>query len=152
MGQVGRRRPSSWTASGGAACPTGNPFCDASLADGATPDGPADAGGLAALEADALGALEADALGAVEAEPDGPTDSLAIDGDAVDRGVGVGVGRSPTGSGPTNTNAARIPIATMTPVASPARIVTPDLMCAARVPVRTDRRRREGAAARMPIP
>ena len=66
---------------------------------------------------------------APDADPDGPTLALA-DASATWLGSadGGGVGRSPTGSGPTNTSAARTPNATSTPARRPARIVTPDLM------------------------
>jgi hypothetical protein len=47
------------------------------------------------------------------------------DGEALGDGatLGDGVGRRPTGSGPTNTNAARIATATSTPVNRPATTV-----------------------------
>ena len=101
-----------------------------SLGDGPTdpePEGAADADagadGVAVAEppAEALGDGLGDALG------DGLGDGLA-DGSVTTEGDGVGDGRSPTGSGPTKTNAARIPTATSTPASRPARIVTPDLI------------------------
>jgi len=60
---------------------------------------------------------------------DGDTDG---DADADADGLGAtdedGVGRSPTGSGPTKTNAARMPAATMTPTSRPAMIARADFM------------------------
>jgi hypothetical protein len=81
--------------------------------DGAPPDddGPSDSfgDGLATWlgARDALGEGLATWLGATEA---------------------LGDGRRPTGSGPTNTRAARTPAATRTPARSPARIDTADLI------------------------
>jgi len=108
----------------------------------------------AALEA---GALEAGALALAEpvgaAEPlgagevagvavaggadgaDGAADAQAIglaDGATEAEGmvVGAGVGRRPTGSGPTKTSAARMPTATRTPTSRPASSVTPVFIAA----------------------
>jgi hypothetical protein len=71
-------------------------------------------GALAAGEADEAGA---DAEGGIDGE-----------GDTEGATVGGGVGRRPTGSGPTKTKAARTPAATRTPASRPARIVTPVFM------------------------
>jgi hypothetical protein len=69
----------------------------------------------------------AEADGATEAEADG-----AIDGEATTTAVGTtdgdGVGRRPTGSGPTRTNAARMPAAASTPTSRPAMIARADFM------------------------
>jgi hypothetical protein len=116
------------------------PVCDASLPDGdgagspAEPDGATEAAGEYDGRADGVEA----GLGAALADACTTTD-------------GEGVGRSPTGSGPTNTSAARIPIATRIPVANPARIVTADFI--RREGTSTDEReRRAEVAARMPVP
>src|SRR4051794_22768988 len=104
--------PSCETTRGGAVSPTWNPACEASLAD-AEPPGPAD--------------------------PDGPPEPTAPDPDGARLTLGDpaamrlgsveggGVGRSPMGSGPAKTSAARTPNATSTPARRPATIVTPDL-------------------------
>jgi len=107
---------------------------DASLPEGDAANDPAgdaetDADGKA--ETDADGDAEADADGDAEADADGPPDAAGSDALAEATGLGrvaVGVGRRPAGSGPTKTNAARMPSATMTPASRPARIVAPDLM------------------------
>jgi hypothetical protein len=52
------------------------------------------------------------------------------EGDADGMSVGAGVGRNPTGSGPTKTNAARMPNATRTPTRNPARTVIPVFIAA----------------------
>lgn len=85
--------------------------------------------------ADPMGAA-ADAMGV--ADPMGSADPQAAispglaegDGEADGMTVGAGLGRSPTGSGPTNTNAARMPTATRTPTSRPASIVTPVFIAA----------------------
>ena len=87
------------------------------------PDAPADAD--ADADADAAADGEADADG--EAAIDGLGDGLGETSTMTD-GTGVGVGRRPTGSGPTKTNAASTPAATSTPARRPARIVAADLM------------------------
>ena len=92
-------------------------------------DAPGDGVGLA----DGDGLADGAALNDGEARADGPAEGIATDGDGdattglavAGTRVGGGVGRSPTGSGPTNTNAARIPSATRMPARSPARIVMP---------------------------
>jgi hypothetical protein len=94
--------------------------------------------GAGALEAaEPMGAAER--LGAGElagvAEADGAAGAQAIglgDGatDAVGMIVGAGLGRSPTGSGPTKTNAARMPTATRTPTSRPASMVIPVFIAA----------------------
>ena len=115
----------SWsTTSGGAGSPAWNAAWDAppGLGEplpGAEPDG--------AVDGRANGATEGDADGANEASGDGEADG-AIDGEATTTSDGDGVGRRPTGSGPTKTNAARTPAATSTPTRRPARIARADFM------------------------
>jgi hypothetical protein len=76
---------------------------------------------------DAAGDSSADAatVGLGEKVGDGLGEGLT-DGSALKDGEGVG--RRPTGSGPTKTNAARMPAATRTPASRPARIVAADLI------------------------
>ena len=87
---------------------------------------------LAEAEAELLGAT--DTLGA--GEPLGGTDGQPMlaaglgEGDADGMTVGGGVGRNPTGLGPTRTKAARMPNATRTPTSRPARTVTPVFIAA----------------------
>jgi hypothetical protein len=110
------------TASGGAGWPAWKPVWAASLLAGEIPGEPAiDADG--ATDGDAL--ADGDATGLRLAAGD----ALA-DGDATGLGAtdGDGVGRSPTGSGPTKTIAARTPAATSAPTSRPARIARTDLM------------------------
>ena len=91
---------------------------------GAEPDGAVDDG-----EADGAinGAIDGEADGATEGEADGGRS----DGEATTtcrHRDGDGVGRRPTGSGPTKTNAARMPAATSTPTSRPAMIARADFM------------------------
>src|SRR5215218_25232 len=107
--------PSCGTTSGGAVSPTWKPLWPASLAAG-----------------DPMGAPEPPGT-AEGATADGDAGSDAtMDGDgatlAVGSTVGAGVGRRPTGSGPTNTKAASTPTATRTPARRPARMVAPVFM------------------------
>jgi hypothetical protein len=93
-----------------------------------------------ALDANEGGALGMDeTLGTAEtlgaAETDGTAEAQAIglaDGATEAEGmiVGDGLGRSPTGSGPTKTNAARMPTATRTPTSRPASMVIPVFIAA----------------------
>ena len=103
-----------------------------------------------------MGAGDADgeALGTDggEALATGGGEGLATsDGVGLSAGVGAGVGRSPIGSGPTKTRAARMPAATRMPASRPDRIATPVFMPAegtsTSVPGRV-----HWAADRMPIP
>lgn len=89
-------------------------------------DDPAELG-----EAAPLGASDAEGAGELLGDADGH-EALGAglgdgDGEGVADGisVGVGLGCNPTGSGPTKTNAARMPKATRTPTRNPARTVTP---------------------------
>jgi hypothetical protein len=79
-----------------------------------------------------LGAAEME--GAVEVIGDGDGHSALGTGlgddDADGMTVGAGRGRNPTGSGPTNTKAARMPNATKTPTRSPAIMVIPVFIAA----------------------
>jgi hypothetical protein len=105
--------------SGGAGCPTWNPIWVASLGVGEPPtrldaDGATEADGEAD---DGDAAIDGEGDGATEGDGDG---EAAIDGD--------GVGRRPTGSGPTKTNAARMPAAASTPTTRPAMIARADFM------------------------
>ena len=120
------------------------------------PAGPAEPAaavlGAGELTAAALGAGEPQNVlgdGATEAEGDGATEAEGEgDGAIVGGSVGAGVGRSPTGSGPTSTNAARMPTATRTPARRPATIEIPVFI--ARQGTSTDGRGRlRGAAARL---
>ena len=93
---------------------------------------------LAEAEAELLGAV--DTLGATDTlgagEPLGGTDGQPMlaaglgEGDADGMTVGGGVGRNPTGLGPTRTKAARMPNATRTPTSRPATTVTPVFIAA----------------------
>jgi hypothetical protein len=125
------------------------PVCDASLPDGDGAGSPAEPDG-AGSPAEPDGATEA--AGEYDGRADGVEAGLgAALADGCTTTDGEGVGRSPTGSGPTNTSAARIPIATRIPVANPARIVTADFI--RREGTSTDEReRRAEVAARMPVP
>ena len=87
--------------------------------DAAEPDGAADWDTEADAATDALGEDVGDTLGDELAE--GLADASAVTD-------GEGVGWSPTGSGPTKTNAARMPAATTKPASRPARIVAADLI------------------------
>jgi hypothetical protein len=97
------------------------------------PEGVPDASGLL----DGLGLGLAGALGARDGASDGDGDGVGLlDGlglavwlGATDGATdGDGVGWRPTGSGPTKTNAARMPPATRMPASRPAMIVTAVLM------------------------
>ena len=120
------------------------------------PAGPAEPAtavlGAGELTAAALGAGKPQNVlgdGATEAEGDGATEAEGEgDGAIVGTSVGAVVGRSPTGSGPTKTNAARTPAATITPARRPARIEIPVFI--AGQGTSTDGRGRVcGAAARL---
>src|SRR5437879_660450 len=130
--------PSCGTTRAGAAWPTWKPAWAASVPAG---DAPEPAGPAAVGDAD-------DPEGA-PAAADG--DPPGADGDAEIATVGDGVGLSPTGSGPTKTNAARTPPATRTPASRPARIAAPVFIRAEGTSTSGPGRRRR-AAARMPIP
>ena len=104
---------------------------------------PGDAEALGPAElgaADPLGKLGAGLLSVGEllgtAELPGAVDAQAAIGladgatEAVGMIVGDGFGRSPTGSGPTKTRAARMPPATRTPTRRPAMMVIPVFIAA----------------------
>ena len=73
------------------------------------------------------GAIDGEADGAIDGDVDG-----VIDGEAATTSLGTadgaGVGRRPTGSGPTKTNAARTAAAASTPTSRPAMIARADFM------------------------
>jgi len=91
------------------------------------------------MRAEPDGDTDGEPDGAVDGEPDGTTNGAtdgeadgAIDGEATTTSLGTadgdGVGRRPTGSGPTKTKAARMPAAASTPTSRPAMIARADFM------------------------
>ena len=86
--------------------------------DGAN-DGPTDGEPEGAIN----GATDGEADGATEGETEGEATTTSL-GTA----DGEGVGRRPTGSGPTKTNAARMAAAASTPTSRPAMIARADFM------------------------
>jgi len=117
--------------------------------------GPADSTGS---QLDAGEPLAIDPLGAEEPPPGaGETQALPgggladADGATDWMSVGAGEGRSPTGSGPMKTNAARIPAATSVPASRPARIVIP-VFIAAEGTSTDGRGRGRRATARLAVP
>jgi hypothetical protein len=79
-----------------------------------------------------LGAAEMEGAVEVDGDADGQRALGAGlgEGDADGMSVGAGVGRNPTGSGPTNTRAARMPDATRMPTTRPASMVIPVFIAA----------------------
>ena len=89
----------------------------------AEPDGATDGATDGEPEGAINGATDGEADGATEGETEGEATTTSL-GTA----DGEGVGRRPTGSGPTKTNAARMAAAASTPTSRPAMIARADFM------------------------